>query len=186
MKKLFIIIIIFISFQSWTMADDITDFEIEGISIGDSLLDYYNKEKIMSNLAKGYKDNEFSMAYFKLPYVEEQWIQFHFKTNSNKFTIYGIDKLFYPKTTNECIKKRNEIKKSILSMFNSLEKLDRDNADMASGRGKLHSFIIKFDSGDFVEIVCYEYNKDVGEIDHGRIAVVTTELNEWIITKAHN
>ena len=29
MKKLFIIIIIFISFQTWTKADDIKDFEIE-------------------------------------------------------------------------------------------------------------------------------------------------------------
>ena len=43
MKKLFIIIIIFISFQSWTKADDIRDFEIEGISIGDSALDYFIK-----------------------------------------------------------------------------------------------------------------------------------------------
>ena len=44
MKKLFIIIIIFISFQSWTKADDIRDFEIEGMSIGDSFLDFYRKE----------------------------------------------------------------------------------------------------------------------------------------------
>ena len=34
------------SFQSWTKADDIRDFEIEGMSIGDSLLDYYSKEEI--------------------------------------------------------------------------------------------------------------------------------------------
>ena len=38
MKKLFIIIIIFISFQSLSKADDISDFQIEGISVGDSLL----------------------------------------------------------------------------------------------------------------------------------------------------
>ena len=31
-------------FQSWTNADDIRDFEIEGISIGDSALDYFTKE----------------------------------------------------------------------------------------------------------------------------------------------
>ena len=40
MKKLFIIIIIFISFQSWTKADDIRDFEIEGMSIGDTLFEH--------------------------------------------------------------------------------------------------------------------------------------------------
>ena len=46
MKKLFIIIIIFISFQSLSKADDISDFQIEGMSIGDSLLDYMSKEEI--------------------------------------------------------------------------------------------------------------------------------------------
>ena len=30
------ILILIFSFQSWTKADDIRDFEIEGISIGDS------------------------------------------------------------------------------------------------------------------------------------------------------
>ena len=49
MKKiLFIIFFIFI-FQSWTKADDISEFEVEGISIGDSLLDYYSEDEIKSN-----------------------------------------------------------------------------------------------------------------------------------------
>ena len=46
MQKLFIIIIIFINFQSWTKADDIRDFQIEGMSIGDSLLDFFSKKEI--------------------------------------------------------------------------------------------------------------------------------------------
>ena len=46
MKKLFIIIIIFISFQQWTKADDIKDFEIEGFFLGESLLTFFAKEKI--------------------------------------------------------------------------------------------------------------------------------------------
>ena len=45
--KIFISIIFLIfSLQSWTKADDIRDFEIEGMSIGDSLLDYFSKKKI--------------------------------------------------------------------------------------------------------------------------------------------
>ena len=56
MKKLFIIIIIFISFQTWTKADDIRDFEIEGISVGDSALDYFTKNEI-DNSGKIYFPN---------------------------------------------------------------------------------------------------------------------------------
>ena len=46
MKRLLLILILTLSFQSWTKADDIRDFEIEGMSIGDSLLDYFSKDKI--------------------------------------------------------------------------------------------------------------------------------------------
>ena len=46
MKKLFIIIIIFISFQSLTKADDIRDFQIEGMSIGDSFVRHLSEESL--------------------------------------------------------------------------------------------------------------------------------------------
>ena len=44
MKRLLLILILTLSFQTLTKADDIRDFEIEGMSIGDSLLDFFNKE----------------------------------------------------------------------------------------------------------------------------------------------
>ena len=31
------------------LSDDIRDFKIEGISIGDSLLDYFSKDEILDN-----------------------------------------------------------------------------------------------------------------------------------------
>ena len=48
MKRLLLILILTINFQSLTKADDIRDFEIEGMSIGDSLLDYVDLIKINS------------------------------------------------------------------------------------------------------------------------------------------
>ena len=44
----FFLLVLFLVFnlQSWANADDIRDFQIEGMSIGDSLLDYFNEEKI--------------------------------------------------------------------------------------------------------------------------------------------
>ena len=42
----FIIIFISFSIQSWTKADDIRDFQIEGMSIGDSLLDTISAKEI--------------------------------------------------------------------------------------------------------------------------------------------
>ena len=46
MKKLLLILVLLFSFQPLSTADDIRDFQIEGMSIGDSLLDYYSKSNI--------------------------------------------------------------------------------------------------------------------------------------------
>ena len=45
MKTFILIFLLFISFQSLTKSDDISDFEIEGISIGDNALDHLAKVK---------------------------------------------------------------------------------------------------------------------------------------------
>ena len=58
MKILFTLFVLF--FSSSLIADDISDFEIEGISIGDSLLDYFKKEKIKEFI--NHKSSYFSIG----------------------------------------------------------------------------------------------------------------------------
>ena len=61
MRVFITVLVLIFSFQSWTKADDIRDFEIEGISIGDSLLDFFSLDKIKKGIAKNniYKDDTF-------------------------------------------------------------------------------------------------------------------------------
>ena len=40
-------LVLVFNLQSWAKADDIKDFEIEGISIGDSLLEYFNRNEFL-------------------------------------------------------------------------------------------------------------------------------------------
>ena len=60
MRIFLTVLILIFSLQSWTKADDISDFQIEGMSIGDSLLDYFSEKEIKKNLVTYYKDNTFS------------------------------------------------------------------------------------------------------------------------------
>ena len=46
MKIFLSVLILFFSLQNLTKADDISDFQIEGMSIGDSALDYFTKKEI--------------------------------------------------------------------------------------------------------------------------------------------
>ena len=47
MKKLLSILIIIFSSQTLTYAEDFTDLQIEGMSVGDSLLDHFSKKKLI-------------------------------------------------------------------------------------------------------------------------------------------
>ena len=75
MKKLLILLfaILFLSSPS-VFADDISDFEIEGMSIGDSLLDYMTKDEILKEIEEN-KDmySELNDPY---KYVEVYLFQF--------------------------------------------------------------------------------------------------------------
>ena len=70
MKKLLGILVLglFLITPSW--ADDIRDFQIEGVSLGDSLLDYITKQEIESKKKTDYKSKKFSRTYFSLSEFE--------------------------------------------------------------------------------------------------------------------
>ena len=60
MRTFLILFIFVLSLQSLTKADDISDFEIEGFSVGDSLLDHFKeiniKKEIKSEFSYKYKN----------------------------------------------------------------------------------------------------------------------------------
>ena len=73
MKKLLTILITILVLQAPSLADDISDFQIEGISIGDSLLDYFSEEEIK---AKG-----------NFVYKSKKFITFSTKSKSNVWVV---------------------------------------------------------------------------------------------------
>ena len=70
MKLIIIIIIFFINLQSLTKADDIRDFEIEGMSIGDSALDYFNNNELKKATDESAKDRKYIVKSF----FNKEWI----------------------------------------------------------------------------------------------------------------
>ena len=191
MKKLstYLFLILF-SLSAPSFADDIRDFQIEGMSIGDSLLDYFTEEEIQKNILTGYKDNTFAGSSF-IPKVDGLYeaIQVHFKTDDEKYIIFSLDGMIAQEQIKKCIKQRNKIVDEMSKLFKSSKKKVRDNWDMVSGHGKLHSVTFNFNSGDYTEVVCYDYNDkhrdEAGAFNHMRVGIVREELNEWIVNLAY-
>ena len=55
MKNIIIIFLFLLNFQSWVKANDITELEVEGISIGDSLLKIMSEKEIKDDMSTMYK-----------------------------------------------------------------------------------------------------------------------------------
>ena len=88
MKKLSTyLLLIFFSFSVPTYADDVRDFEIEGISIGDSLLDHFSKNEIKNFIITTYHKN--TDEYIMLTGGEDKSQEYenlslHVKKNDNQ------------------------------------------------------------------------------------------------------
>ena len=182
MKKLLGIVVLgllFISAPSY--ADDIRDFQIEGMSLGDSLLDYFSEEEIKKSKADYYKDKTFTATEpTSKIYEDYDDIQIHYKTIDKKYIIFSIDGLIEIENIKNCIKQRDKIVIEISELFEDLKKEVREDRNMISGHGKLHGVIFTFNSGDRVDVMCYDYDVETGYKDHLRVGIVRKELTDWV------
>ena len=83
-KFFLIFLIFFFNFQSLSKADDIRDFQIEGISVGDGLLKHFKKNVIKDGVPKNqpYSSDKFTYTDINpTDYEVYESLQFHFKKN---------------------------------------------------------------------------------------------------------
>ena len=187
-KKILIILFINLCLTVYSKADDIRDFQIEGISIGDSLLNFYSKKKINSgkNKSNPYKSDKFIMVTLISTGNTYQALQFHFKKNDRNYKIYSISGQTIMKL-NPCLKKRNKIFGEIENLFPNTEKLKLDKRSHP-GYEKSYSYssYFKFKSGDLIEIACYDYNDTLNKTiaDKLTVSLDSKEFNAFLTNEA--
>ena len=96
MRVFIAVLVLIFSLQSWTKADDIRDFQIQGVGIGDSLLNIFSEKELNKFINKDNNANFYpkSKKFFTLaaPSVDENFRQINvdLKHLDKKFIIYGI------------------------------------------------------------------------------------------------
>ena len=112
MKKLsaYLFLILF-SFQTSSLGDDIGDLEIAGMSIGDSLLDYFSEEEILSNekYSEDMKDDRFKTVEFYKTISSDEYdsIAIAYNNKDKKFIIHKIKgAIFYRNNIKDCYSKK--------------------------------------------------------------------------------
>jgi hypothetical protein len=189
-KKLLAIIVLSLLWIWNAHADDVKDFQIEGISIGESLLKYYSETDIKkSPKAKQYKDKEYVTAFFNVNSELYDAISVSFKRRDKQYIIEGVGGQKNYNKIDECYEKQNEIFNELKILFKNTEKSE-NNLKKRQGYtdSTSNQSYMKFKDGSFSGIQCFKYGKkDKKKYNHSdkmRISLFTQEYNYWLVNIA--
>ena len=195
MKVFIAVLFLIFSFQSWTKADDIKDFQIEGMSIGDSLLIYETKENIVNE--GRYNSNLYSLySLTNINSKDYYHIQVHFKTKDKNYIISAIAGVIkYKNEFEKCKKKKKEITKDISSVLPNFRSVDHGTYSWPkdpSGKSLISQHFFELGTkkyNDNIGISCYDWSDEISNkynwFDNLRVSVQTKEFDQWLIEIAY-
>jgi len=171
------------------MADDIRDFEIEGMSIGDTLLQYYSEDQININsesiLLGGKEYYEWSQIYKENNNKIYERVALIFKTDDKNYIIKKISgRNFYTNNNiKECYDTQIIIENEIEKIIPNIKKTDRKkikNPAFPDGSSYQTSVYFDFIDNSYIGIACLDYStKDSNSRDRLSVIAVTKEYDNW-------
>ena len=184
MKKILAILILIFTLQTPSSADDIRDFQIEGISIGDSLLDYFSKSEIQ-NAEKDpyYHKDKFIQLEIKTKNSQTyDFLRFTWEQKDNNYKLYGLAGIIdFPNNFNSCIETQKEVIESVEELFPNIKKREAGKKFSVYDKSKKSYFIetyFEFKDGSMVRIYCENWSKELtnknGWVDN--LAVIISDI----------
>ena len=187
MRVFIAVLVLIFSLQSFTKADDISEFEIEGMSVGDSLLDHVSKDKIQSEkfFYEQAKNNK-KFAHFEFSEVTNyDKVNVGFKDTDTKFIIKKISGfIWFDNDIKNCLKKKDEVVESIQSLFTNIKVENFDKSEhFADKNSYTYDSIFRF-PGEFpqdnVRIACYDWSESLPYTDHLNVSIILSEYDKWL------
>jgi len=175
-------------FANSTFGLDISDYKVNGMTIGDSALDYFSKEEIVSHQNDLYiNGSKYNTSSFYLPSKEFDQLQIDYLANDENFIIKGITsaKLIYD--FNDCKKIQSDLEQDIqeYSNLNKLQKSSSERDDEIMKTSSINYWFKK--TRDLISIMCQDWSKGI-EQSHGfhdslKISYRTKDFNQFLNSK---
>ena len=187
MRIFILVLLVILSLQSITKADDLRDFEIEGIAIGDSLLDHFSKDVIEDSIVTGPYDHikknpgKFYQAEISLKDSVFSDLIVVLKKNDKKYKIYMLKgAIIFKDNIKACYEKQIEINKQVEALFSNLQKDEFVKSFDHDPDSKVKSITYWFEDGSYADVDCYDWSEKSGYIDHLRTGISSKEFNDWL------
>ena len=204
---LFIILILSLSIQTLVKANDPSDFEIEGITIGYSLLDFFTKDQIEkeknSEFVYIYKNNKFMKIgmgkgegfYLQKNISNYDDIGLIIKPDDNNYIIYGVQgRIFCDDGIKFCLSKQKEILLDMETIFGNTATLDKYKSEHAADKTGnsvvyISDYIFK-NTKDIVGVTVYDWSDEITLqkrwYDNVKVDIFSSEYVKFLREEAYN
>ena len=192
MRVFIAVLILIFSLQSWTKADDIRDFEIEGISIGDSLLDHMNINQI-KNARKTYYPNKKNFeGIFVTGIVSKIYdsVGVDYENTSNLYKIHSVQGfLYFNKDINTCYEQKKKIVLELTNLFannSTINSYKRIYAGDETGSSKSDVTDFHLDNGSTARVMCIDWGEKLNEKkqDFLQVVINSSEFQYYLMNEA--
>ena len=195
MKKILLLILIsIINLQVVSRANDINDFEIGSISLGQSLLDYTNKNQLEDLLSNAQYPNDKYLRYEIskiLDFENYDFVDVMVKKNDSNYIIEAISAAISYDELSECLKIKADIQKGVEDILQPDDKQETKFPSNQDSTGKsiiygMQYYTKPYPSQESIIINCYHMTKEsnIGRVL--RVSVNTHDFTDFIVNDSYN
>ena len=186
-------------FSSTIFAEDISDFQIEGISVGDTVLRFLSEAEIIKEIeanksSYSYLEEKFGEVYLFDGLSKYYSVIFFVKLNDKNYIIQGIRGTidYDDKKMDDCYAQLEEIINEISPLFeiSNKKKTTLSHPIDPSGKSKITYIKLILKSGNIVKVECSEWeekfkiqNRFMNAL---QISLQRKEVSDWLSSERIN
>ena len=198
------ILFLVISFNSASNANELKEFEIGGFSLGESLLDYFDKSDINNELKSEYtyfyKENKYAVLgvgdgvdyNLSMKFENYDELALTVRPDDKKFIIYSVSgDIFCKDNIKKCLSQQKEIV-SELEDFLSLEfeSWEKPHSVDPSGKSMVYGYNITYADGSDIAVDVYQWSDKMKQEnnfpDTLQVSISTKEFSNFLMYEAYN
>jgi hypothetical protein len=187
-KKLLVFVVLGLLLSFNVNAIDIRDFQIEGISLGDSALDFFEKKEL-KKLTRTNKSKVYDKYCSQKFTTYENGICFYTKKNDKLYIIESIAGFEnFPNNIAACYNEQNNVDKEIRKLFPNTKRVVYDeykNPIDRSGQSTERDIVYLFNDGSEAGTACLKWGKkwlkkNPKSSTHLQVFLDTKEYAKWL------
>ena len=184
--RVFIIFFIIFSLQSLVKADDIREFQIESISVGEYMTKYFSEKELNNKKYIWHYPNSKKFTLWlsvNKKYKNYNVLQFHYKTNQpEKYKIVSVQgQISYYDDIENCYPKKKEIYNELINLFPNIKPINTNIKHNLDNKSLVDRSMFMFNNGS-ISLECYDWAKDI-EHKYGdklALSINSIEFMDWL------